>query len=513
MADTLYILSSEEADLLRSALRRKRDRARESVPIKTDVISRVQSSSFYVAKTPPGGIAARFGNVPSVATCQIYEARLNQATGQVELLSVGFSQPVYNISTFAAAENDYTIVNREKYGKWVIDRCCSDPVAPCVTSGGVPGNFTGPAAGWITDSGLWFTDSIDRCAATLDSNAAMLYTPMPPATLPMGDWVSNFRVAGTFGSLMTTRSGNIANSGRLIFGRTSVGNFWFVDLTHTSTVPGVHPITGAPGFSRTYTITLGKMEDNTTTTIKQSQRVLFAVATSLFLPPLGIEVCYQGGWITAQIAWEKASVNNELIFTWALQHQETPPQGLFGVGSQQNPTNPVSWKALTITINQHPPVCYECVNGYCCDGYKVPETVTLTLANFTGPNAVWNGSYPLIPFVDDRETYSSSITAPSLKEYCVWRDDFRLANPLPPPYVINYSRIEIARGPINPITGVRKTAVALKMELVPLASLFFRAERDIPTSDPFTVSPCHDQWKRLTFPDTFGGTADIVGDV
>jgi len=73
----------------------------------------------YIVEIPSGGIGARSGTDLQSGVCDVY--RMNEGDlGSIQDADFTVEQ-VYNLSTTAATAGDYSLVKRDKYGRWYIE--------------------------------------------------------------------------------------------------------------------------------------------------------------------------------------------------------------------------------------------------------------------------------------------------------------------------------------------------------------------------------------------------------
>lgn len=86
-----------------------------------------QASDVYIAKpTDVDGIPAlTLGtganpDIPGYADCDIYTILIDDVSGNPELIQLGnVTQRVYNISTSVITQDEWIIIQRDKFGRWV----------------------------------------------------------------------------------------------------------------------------------------------------------------------------------------------------------------------------------------------------------------------------------------------------------------------------------------------------------------------------------------------------------
>lgn len=108
----------------------------------------------YVAKAPGGGIAARSGTTLSYADCDVYELIGGELTAVP-----GLTQRVWNLSDSAVDADTWVLVERDKFGKWLVKDASSGTADGTsvllieVETDLKEGDASG-ATGWILDGSL-----------------------------------------------------------------------------------------------------------------------------------------------------------------------------------------------------------------------------------------------------------------------------------------------------------------------------------------------------------------------
>jgi hypothetical protein len=135
MADQ-FVLTEESAKILQRLLD-DYSRMRKNRPGLTFDSEAITTPDVYVARTPgtgipalrmdldtgtgtlPVGTASAFqGNTPGSAECNIYRALYTSTTPN--LMPIGITRTVLNLSTTAVGGNDWVLVIRDKFGQWYV---------------------------------------------------------------------------------------------------------------------------------------------------------------------------------------------------------------------------------------------------------------------------------------------------------------------------------------------------------------------------------------------------------
>lgn len=110
----LYGLDAEDIQILKRLIAANKGRLPDSRAIAPRLDVEQSTPEVYICKVLTGGIAARSGTTVSSAECDVHRI----VNGTIE--ATGVKQVVYNLRTSALALDDMILVQRDKYGNWVV---------------------------------------------------------------------------------------------------------------------------------------------------------------------------------------------------------------------------------------------------------------------------------------------------------------------------------------------------------------------------------------------------------
>jgi hypothetical protein len=338
-------------------------------------------------------------------------------------------------------------------GRMDIARTC------CHACATVSEGFNGAAASWERIAGTW--TEAGGLLETVHANAVILY----PAGGP-DEWYGNFECE-------IRRPNRLPKSAhRFVFGWTDADNYWYVEFQAT----------GGFGSAETRTITISRVVDGAGSALAAKTLEGESAAFDRLV------ICLQSGVVQARGG---PLAGDEYLF---VQAAVDAGGGRFGLGSGAFVHgNPVEFDnfVLDYKTGESDEVCEQCPNGICCEGYAIPETLSVTLTGFPAPYNVWNAGY-LVPI----RGYRTLIN----RDACWWRVENVLANPNPA-YPPKLSRIEVMRSNESSHVEIR-----LRYEwLFGPGPVEFVGVADWNPDDPWDVSPCKNKWAT---PTRFSGAAE-----
>lgn len=118
--DDLYLLSESDLGVLRQLLEEHRNQSLTTINRPAIELETTEAPEVYVVLAPFGGIPARVGLIPGVASnCTVYNGTYVGSTLHIQ--AAGFGHPlVYNLSLTAVAAGSYPLAVRDKWGTWFV---------------------------------------------------------------------------------------------------------------------------------------------------------------------------------------------------------------------------------------------------------------------------------------------------------------------------------------------------------------------------------------------------------
>jgi hypothetical protein len=294
-------------------------------------------------------------------------------------------------------------------------------------------------SGWTWQAGSSF----------FDDYAILLRTDLPP-------WTHNFSI-----SVESTGSGGFSTDGnglRVFFGWQDSSNYWYATTIFHGGIP---PVT-----VKLVQVVAGSEVTKIEELCRWHQRPHWWI-------------CYQNGILT--LADRRAPAENSEWYSIAA----TIARGRIGIGSTVDTIHVAEVEYIYNTGMEK--ICDECLNGLCCEGYALPESVSIVIAGLPAPYDAWNGGY-VIP-------KSSFIHETS----CIWRKANALSTIPVADFISQSNTITVSR--VRTV-GVLRAQVLIEYQQLtggglggPVLTIITLGSSPHPTlSGPWTVSPCHDQW-------------------
>lgn len=117
MAKKAFVLSESDRDTLKEIIAEFRGMPASTTGRAAISKRHIQAPEVYVALSPEGGIpGAEFGigDIPGSADCDVYKL----VDGELEY--AGFDRHVFNLSADEIAEQQWILINRDKWGQWYV---------------------------------------------------------------------------------------------------------------------------------------------------------------------------------------------------------------------------------------------------------------------------------------------------------------------------------------------------------------------------------------------------------
>lgn len=303
---------------------------------------------------------------------------------------------------------------------------------------------------WTEQSGTW--TETGGLMTTLSPNGVLLYTSLT-------NWNTNWRVTVSAGTT------DAFSEHRIIFGWVDSNNYWYVMYKTVGTGP-----------TEEVYLELWKVESGSATDLASIMKVGSDFVSNSAPIWQTVSICYHSGMLFVHGG---ANPSTDLF----LQVAATPPQGTFGLGSGAiDGSNEVRFTEWRLDYNVGGPgVCVDCPDNICCDGYGIPETVTISLDDFPAPfYEHWNDDYvvPIRGVIGSPNDYDDG---------CMWEVVFALPDPIPSgEFTLWYIRVER-------LTSTTQIRVTLGW-VTPTSNGSDVATVTYDPGESWTTSPCHDQW-------------------
>lgn len=306
---------------------------------------------------------------------------------------------------------------------------------------------------WTQQAGTWTSSGGN--ATTTDNNAILLLTDSPT-------WQSNFK--------LYIQSATSALNLKLYFGWEDSSNYWYAEVL-------------GGGFGGSTTMKIVEVVASTPTT----HLSVTLGGTSGFSSQWW--VCYQNGFLSVH--------SGSFTQKWYLI-EATVPSGQIGFGSSDTSCSVGQVQYYWATSPSS--VCRQCVNGQCCDGYDVPDSISVVLADLPSPYDVWNGAYELTKVgADDGDDGTG---------FCEWQKLNGLAD-LGGGYTRNFLTVYRI---VQSIGGPLIVDFALGYTKTDTTAIDIVGDAEI--SGSWTTSPCNDQWSTpFSISGTASGTVDEITGV
>lgn len=122
-----FFLTSDDREILKQLIHEHRLRPRNVREYGEQITVAGNFPDVYVAKLPNSGIPARSGNVPGVATCDIYKIDITTPSTPTMTAATSVTRDVYNVypvTTYCttASSSQYVRIQRDKFGRWLCER-------------------------------------------------------------------------------------------------------------------------------------------------------------------------------------------------------------------------------------------------------------------------------------------------------------------------------------------------------------------------------------------------------